>query len=631
MPNHITLAEERLLVLNAQPASTERVDVLNELAYELRSIDADKARQYLEKALQEAEALQYTAGTAWALHTQGYFSWFHDKYAQALEHLSEAESLFEMLGHQRGLASTLRLIGLTYLRTKMYSTAVHYFLQSIAIAEEIGWYEGAVLSLNNVGGLYTELGNYDLAQTHLQRAAEYHHHLESPRDKATTLWYLGRVQIMQRQYDAALHTLLECLELRKQAGDVLGLGGTIFSLGEVYIAKGELHRALRQYSRLLTLAERPFATSGLPASLKAIVFYGIGSIFTLAHKPERAIGYLNDAVALAQASNSTDFLAKAHADLSTCYKHLRNFEQALYHAECAREVEVSALKSQLQQTTGFLEYGFKLERTRKETESERARNAELAQLNAKLTELNEQKNRFIGIAAHDLRSPLATIQLGLDMMEFMGSEMTAERHAHTLLIMRDRIDYMKRLIDDFLSVSAIESGTLDLQCLPTNVSAFVQTIVDTVLPMAAQKHICITFDDHAPHTIALLDPQRFEQVMSNLLINAVKFSHSNTTVRVSTHRVPCTKNPQRSVIRFCVQDEGQGIPQEELSRVFEPFVKTTVKATAGEKSTGLGLAISKKLVEAHNGTIMVESIVGKGTTFTIDLPLTDEHHQPPFD
>jgi signal transduction histidine kinase len=631
MPDNITLAEERLLILSTQAASTERVDVLNELAYELRSIDADKARQYLEKAFQEAAALRYTAGTAWALHTQGYFSWFHDKYAQALEYLSEAESFFEMLGHQRGLASTLRLIGLTYLRTQIYSTAVHYFLQSIAIAEGIGWYEGVVLSLNNVGGLYTDLENYDLARTHLQRAADYHHHIESPREKATTLWYLGRVQMMQRQYDAALHTLLECLELRKQAGDVLGLGGTIFSLGEVYLAKGELHRALRQYFRLLVLAERSFAKQGLPDSLKAVVFYGIGSIFTLAQKAERAIPYLNDAATSAQASRNMDFLGKAHADLSICHKYLHNFEQALYHAERAREVEISALKSKLQQTTGFLEYGFELERTRKETESERTRNAELAQLNTKLTELNEQKNRFIGIAAHDLRSPLATIQLGLDMMEFMGGEMSTERRAQTLHTMRDRIDYMKRLIDDFLSVSAIESGTLDLQCLPTNVTTFVQAIVDAVQPIAEQKQIHLTFDDHAPHAIALLDPQRFEQVMSNLLINAVKFSHSNTTIRVSTQCVPCTKYPERTVARFCVQDEGQGIPQEELSRVFEPFVKTSVKATAGEKSTGLGLAISKKLVEAHNGTISVESTVGKGTTFIIDMPLTDEHQHYPSD
>ena len=111
-----------------------------------------------------------------------------------------------------------------------------------------------------------------------------------------------------------------------------------------------------------------------------------------------------------------------------------------------------------------------------------------------------------------------------------------------------------------------------------------------------------------------MDPYRIDQVLDNLLSNAIKFSMPDTAITVRVNRMDDS-------VQVSVQDEGQGIPKEELDKVFQEFERTTVKPTAGEPSTGLGLAIVKRVVNAHNGRIWVESEVDKGSTFSFSLPV----------
>ncbi|MBK7866949.1 MAG: ATP-binding protein [Ignavibacteriales bacterium] len=110
------------------------------------------------------------------------------------------------------------------------------------------------------------------------------------------------------------------------------------------------------------------------------------------------------------------------------------------------------------------------------------------------------------------------------------------------------------------------------------------------------------------------DQNKIDQIITNLITNAIKFSNHKTTTEISVMSEP-------NKTRIIIKDQGQGIPADELDRLFKPFSKTSVKSTGGEKSTGLGLMIVKKIVEGHNGTITVESEVNVGTTFTIELPV----------
>jgi len=246
---------------------------------------------------------------------------------------------------------------------------------------------------------------------------------------------------------------------------------------------------------------------------------------------------------------------------------------------------------------------------------------ELAKKNAQLGQLNEQKNRLLGMAAHDLRTPLGAILSYAEFLEDDVSVILNGEQREFLTRIRDLSDFMLHLVSDLLDVSAIEAGQLNLDRQPTNAIHLIQRVVKLSSVLAAKKEIAVQFDPPDTSPELTLDAGKIEQVLDNLISNALKFSHSGTRVQV---RLECT---QEAVI-VAVQDEGQGIPASDLPKLFRAFSRTSVRSTGGEKSTGLGLAIVRRIVEGHGGRIWVESKVGKGSTFFFTLPVQAANAEP---
>ncbi len=238
---------------------------------------------------------------------------------------------------------------------------------------------------------------------------------------------------------------------------------------------------------------------------------------------------------------------------------------------------------------------------------------EKSRLYKELLELNEAKNRFLGMAAHDLRSPIGIVQSFATLLREQTFGPLEARQKEILERMELSCGLMLQLIDDLLDVSAIEAGRVDLVPVETPLGAFLERVVDVNRMLAAGKAMELDLEMPPGLPAIAFDPRRIEQVINNLLSNAVKFSRPGTRVRIRA-RV----EGERAVVS--VADEGPGIPQAEADRLFHDFVRTSVRPTGGEKSTGLGLSIVRRLVTAHGGDAWVESRVGKGSTFSFSLP-----------
>lgn len=240
---------------------------------------------------------------------------------------------------------------------------------------------------------------------------------------------------------------------------------------------------------------------------------------------------------------------------------------------------------------------------------------ELIKRNIELERLHELKNEFIGMAAHDLRNPLQVIQgYSVMLLNKRFGELNAEQQQFISVIRRNS-DFMVKLITDLLYISKIDAGKLKLELQETDLIDLLQTNIELNRLLLEQKQIRILFfaDDDFPKVI--VDPSKIEQVLNNLISNAGKFSAPNTAVEVRAH-----KGDTEVVIS--VKDQGQGIPANEIDRLFIPFENLSAKSTGGEPSTGLGLAIVKRVVEGHRGRIWVQSETGVGSTFSFSLPLT---------
>lgn len=238
---------------------------------------------------------------------------------------------------------------------------------------------------------------------------------------------------------------------------------------------------------------------------------------------------------------------------------------------------------------------------------------QMAKANIELARLNEQKNQLLGMAAHDLRNPLGVIMSYAKFLDHMAGAKLDDKERQFVTQIEKSSQFMLRLLEDLLDVSQIESGKLLLAVAPLDLAAAVASNVELNSVLAAAKNIAIELQRSAEPLWVDADPTKIEQVLNNLISNAVKYSHPGTTVRV-------TLEADAGEVTVRVRDQGQGIPEAEIGKLFQAFSKTTVKSTGGEKSTGLGLAITRRIVEGHGGRIGVESRVGDGSCFSFTLP-----------
>lgn len=238
---------------------------------------------------------------------------------------------------------------------------------------------------------------------------------------------------------------------------------------------------------------------------------------------------------------------------------------------------------------------------------------EVAKKNGQLERLVEQQNQFLGMAAHDLRSPLSAIVAFSQFLEAEAGARLDEEQREFLATIRQSSDFMLHLIDDLLDISKIEAGQLDLERTRVELREFVRRNARRQRAVAAKKRVAIGCVDGAAPVIADVDPHRLEQVLDNLVSNAVKFSHPDSQVWIEV-----AGEGDQAVI--AVRDEGVGLEPEQIAGLFTPYQKGGTRGTGGEASTGLGLAIVKRIVTAHGGRIEVDSEVGRGTTFSVHLP-----------
>lgn len=242
---------------------------------------------------------------------------------------------------------------------------------------------------------------------------------------------------------------------------------------------------------------------------------------------------------------------------------------------------------------------------------------DLARKNAKLARLNEQKNRLLGMAAHDLRNPLSVIQSYSEFLRDEAAETLDKEQREFVEAIWDASRLMLSIIDDLLDVAQIEAGTLRLELQMSDLGDLVRKNVVLNRGLAARKNIRLELSVPDEPVMISVDPRKIQQVLNNLINNAIKYSHAGSTVRVEVET-------GTDSARITVHDEGQGIAEEVIPWLFQPFGKAHRRGTSGEPGTGLGLAIVRRIVEGHGGEVSLESEIGKGTAFTVALPCRAE-------
>lgn len=229
--------------------------------------------------------------------------------------------------------------------------------------------------------------------------------------------------------------------------------------------------------------------------------------------------------------------------------------------------------------------------------------------------LEQERDQLLGITAHELRNPISVILGYTEIMQHY-TDLDNAKKMEMIDIIRERANHLLNIINHLLDITRIEKGLINFKPESTNLCKLIDKIISDFSFPASRKNITISVVCPDKEISIYIDPNRMQEVIANFIDNAVKYSRANTHITVTIIKAEET-------VTISVQDQGLGIMEHELQYLFDLFSskKISTTPTGDESKTGLGLAICRKVVDAHNGKIEVQSKVGEGSTFTIILPV----------
>ncbi|MFW6098043.1 MAG: ATP-binding protein [Chloroflexota bacterium] len=234
-----------------------------------------------------------------------------------------------------------------------------------------------------------------------------------------------------------------------------------------------------------------------------------------------------------------------------------------------------------------------------------------------LRRLQVVRRDFISNISHELRTPLASLKALVETLRD-GAADDPSASAHFLDSAEREVDSLTQMVQELLELSRIESGKVPLRLSPVHVADVIHPTVERLGPQAERGELELTIDLPEELPLVLADAARVQQVITNLVHNAIKFTPPNGSISLTARH-----DEEADVVVISVRDTGVGIPEVDLSRIFERFYKADRARSGG--GTGLGLAIARHLVQAHGGRIWVESREGEGSVFSFSLPVARPH------
>lgn len=576
-----------------------------------KAADLSKIDKY-EEALAVLDDLQlllrfpeHSSLIAQCLNIRGIIAKNKSLYPNALEYYHNALRIFKRLNDLHRYAIVLGNIGVVYKSLSDFQQALQYYQESLEIYEKIENTTSVAIVLGNIGILYRNLEKYEIALEYLLKALHYHQQNNDIHAIEREYGNIGNVYKDLGQYDTAKHYHVMALELSEKVGRRSGVMNHYAGIADIEIHLGHYENALALLENAIQIA-RELDKRRDEASWLQIKGFLISRLDFSHHNFYEAVAILTKALDISHslADKVTEY--KCHQTLVDVYKYLQEWYLCSYHFEkyhyLQKEVQSKEAKELAERLRYRDEFGMK------KIESEL-----LKKKNAELHELNEFKTQLLGIAAHDLKNPLSSI---IGASRIVKSELSENDSNHEWVdIIIDSATRMQHLIGSLLESTSASLGKMELQLAEVNVVELIQNSIEMNKQSLESKSQYIMF--HTPaQCVILADERKLYQVTDNIISNAIKYSYPNTLIDITL------RNNNDDTITLMVKDEGQGLDEQDLSKVFGQFQRLSSQPTAGESSTGLGLHIVKHIVELHGGTIAVESEgKNKGCVFTVILPV----------
>ncbi|MFK7921807.1 MAG: tetratricopeptide repeat protein [Bacteroidia bacterium] len=624
------------------------------------------AKEMFRLSISKAESIGDRKGKANAINNLFLIAKNEQKYDSAYLFLNQALAVYRVADDSLGIARVFKNKAFLFDAQEKNDSAIFYNFEALKIQEnlELTYQQSGIH--NQIGILYTEKEQYKDALFHYRKAEELQEETGDIIGLANTYSYIGSTLKAINKYDEALVYFDKSLELARQSEDPLLIGSALVGLGnwhrdqteDINVAKSYLKEAVaylkESESYIITTAfdglgrvalkqnrlseaknwfEKEFNTAQEFEDLTGQIYgaKNLSDIYEKQGKIALALKYLkqyqllNDSLVNLE---SIETINQLNIEYETEKKEKDNLilQNDLTESKLAT-AEQEALRNQILGIAaivlllglgGFIWYRYRqrirIKEQEMELEQERIRKEQRQKEAEKLRELDALKTRFFTNISHEFRTPLTLIlgqneqvQSALDDPALKNRLEMIGRNGHRLL----------DLVTQVLDVAKIEAGGMELELSRQNAIPFLKHILYSFEYMAEEKEIDLLFESDLREVDTAFDSKKMERVIFNLLSNAMKFTPTRGTIKMSVQQH--AKN-----LKIEIADSGIGIKSSQVAHIFDRFYQADSSESQAQPGTGIGLSLVKELVELHKGSVLVQSELGKGTSFQISLPIPED-------
>lgn len=582
--------------------------------------------------------------------------------AKALQEYSRGISVAREAGDKNREAIILRMMGYSCYAMGVYPEAIEYFQQSLVIAEEYGFQSEMAELLSNLADVYIAMEEYGQAIIYVDSSQVILSKNANSLEGKHLLVKKGEINTLMGNCEAAIGNFLQALDMVESSNDDYFIRHQYFNLGKCYHKLDSLEQAIYY----LTQAEQKAnATNDL--ILRSEILLELGKIHQGIGNTERALNLLRDSYNTADLVNNLHTKLNAARALYLVYREQRDYEQAVVYLEQSKILQDSLLSEKNFREIGRLEAQFSYMRERDQItfsnnqqrnrqrfiqiilflalvitaiitfffawlgHSKQRANNQLKHLNEEIRKQKEQilnidqlKDRFFTNISHELRTPLTIIGGMTNQIEKAPDRWLS----HGLALIRRNTDNLLNLVNQIMELSILKSDAIELHLIQTDIITPLRLITESFQTLAKSKGIRLHFLNDEKEVIMDFDQEKILRITSNLFSNAIKFTPSGGDIYLSVERRPALSedgsDPQDQYLLLTFRDTGVGIPAEKQHLIFNRFFQVDEDGTHNKEGFGIGLELVYELVKVLDGSINMESEVGKGTTFWVRLPIRRE-------
>lgn len=545
-----------------------------------------------------------------------------------------------------------------YRRQGKHGEALKIYFEALKICDKDDLESDKIMVLGNIGLVYKEQKEYSKALAYYQQVLKYHRENENKRSIGILLNNIGNIYIEQEQFSKALKAHQEALDIRKELGDLSGEASSLLNIGNIYL------NAFSDYKEAMKYAKRSLETNKIVNSKEgtANAYLIIAEIYEYQREPQKAIKNGKKALEILQDVGDLGLRQRAYKLLAVNYEALGDYkksliyykeeqiltdsifsqsnrnvlneitekykfeqqEQTIYTQELQLENQQALLERQAANrylfigvilfllALGILGFFFirqkqvvnqKLQQLNNEVN---AQNEELLMAQSRLKVANQDLQSFTRMASHDLKEPLRMMSSFATLLKRRNKELDKSSQEYIGFITNAAIR-MTRMIDDMLSYATNNIQVENMDYL--NMNELMTTVQQNLHVAIVESNTEITVAKNLPQIKG--QSSLIEQVFQNLVLNAIKFQQSDITPKISI-----LANINDDKVVYKVSDNGIGIASENQAKVFQLFKRFNQEY----EGSGIGLTTCKKIIELHQGTIELTSVVGQGTTFILTFP-----------